>query len=305
MLAGRDGVAIGLQQLGDNEKVVVLTADLADTTRVAEFAKRYPHRFLDVGVAEQNLIGVATGLALEGLIPFTSSYAVFSPGRSWDQVRVSVCLTRANVKLIGGHAGISVGENGPSHQALEDIAIMRVLPNMIVLAPADAGQAAAAIIAAAQYDGPVYIRTTRPKYASYTKANPFEIGKTKIYRSGKDITIVACGIQVWDALMVADQLAKEGIECEVLNASSIKPFDTKTIIESAGKTRCVVTIEDHQIVGGLGSVVAESLSQELPVPVRRIGINDTFGISAAWEELYKKFGMDQKSLYQQIKAVVA
>lgn len=304
-MAGRDGVGIGLLQVGNNEKVAVLTADLATSTRVAEFGSKYPERFLDVGVAEQNLIGVATGMALSGLIPFASSFAVFSPGRSWDQVRVSVCLTKANVKIIGGHCGVSVGENGPSHQALEDIAIMRVLPNMTVLTPADANQTAQAIIAAATFDGPVYIRTTRPEAANFTKDIPFEIGKTYSYRSGKDLTIVCCGIQVWDALIVAERLAKDGIECEVLNASSIKPFDTNTLVESVSKTKRVVTIEDHQIIGGLGSVVAETLGELCPVPVHRIGIEDSFGLSAPWEEIYKKVGLDRESLYAKIKHVVA
>ncbi|MEI6690542.1 MAG: transketolase C-terminal domain-containing protein [bacterium] len=304
-LAGRNGVEMGLFQLENDQRVIVLTADLAETTRVSSFGKKYPNRFLDVSVAEQNLIGVATGMALEGLIPFTSSYAVFSPGRSWEQVRVSVCLTNANVKIIGGHTGVSVGENGPSHQALEDIAIMRVLPNMTVLTPADANQTAEAMVAAAKINGPVYIRTTRPEYANYTKPINFEVGKMYKYREGKDVTIVACGIQVWDALMIAEKLVQDGIDCEVLNASSIKPFDAKALVESARKTGRVVTIEDHQIIGGLGSVVAETLSQELPVQVTRIGINDSFGISASWEEVYKQFGLDQKSLYNQLKLVIA
>jgi transketolase len=316
--AGRDGVAMGLDRLTSNEKVVVVTANLSESTRVSEFGRDYPHRFLDVGVAEQNMVGVATGLSFAGYIPFVTSFAVFSPGRSWDQVRVSVALSKANVKLVGGHGGISVGENGPSHQALEDIAIMRVLPNMTVLTPADANQTAEAIVAAANYTGPVYIRTTRPEYANYTKpfdyaqGKPFEIGKIYTYREVprqaqdkvKMLTIVACGIQVWDALVVAEQLAKEGVECEVLNASSIKPFDTETLIASAKKTGKIVSIEDHQIVGGLGSVVSETLSEHCPTPLMRLGVEDSFGESAPWDELYKRYGLDRQSLYQRIKSYV-
>jgi len=303
LLAGREGVGQGLLKIASDERVVVLTADLAETTRVLEFGKNYPQRFWDVGVAEQNLVGVAAGMAHEGLIPFVSSYAVFSPGRSWDQVRVSVALSNANVKLIGGHAGVSVGENGPSHQALEDIAIMRVLANMVVLAPADASQTAAAIEAAYKHKGPVYIRITRPKTADFTKPGFFEIGKLYRYREGRDLTVVACGIQVWDALMVAEQLAKEGIECEILNACSIKPFDIETLINSAKKTGRVVTIEDHQVSGGLGGVVAETLLEHLPVPLKRIGVRDRFGISADWESIYKEVGLDRESLYKGIKSL--
>jgi transketolase len=326
LTAGRDGVGEGLLAIGGDEKVVVLTANLAESTRVSEFGKIHPTRFWDVGVAEQNLVGVAAGMALSGLIPFASSFATFSPGRSWEQVRVSVSMTRANVKLIGGHGGASVGENGPSHQALEDIALMRVLPNMTVLVPADSSQTAQAIISAYKHEGPVYIRTTRPKTANFIKSfgsaqeKDFEIGKIYKYReispsthstssvqagSGRSVTLIACGIQVWDALMVAERLFQEGVECEVLNASTIKPFDEKTLLASVAKTKRVVTIEDHQVAGGLGSVVAEVLSEKYPVPLKRIGVRDRFGISANWESVYKELGLDQDNLYREIKAVVA
>ncbi|MFZ2199594.1 MAG: transketolase C-terminal domain-containing protein [Microgenomates group bacterium] len=301
-LAIRTGAGEGLLKLGENQNdVVVLTADLAESTRVREFADRFPERFFDIGVAEQNMIGVAAGLANEGFVPFTASYATFSPGRSWEQVRVSVCLSNSNVKIIGSHAGVSSGLNGPSHQGTEDIAIMRVLPNMIVLAPCDGVQASAAIQAVYDHNGPAYIRTTRPETPVFTTEIPFEIGKAYVYREGKDLTICAFGIQVYDALIVAEELAKEGVECEVINISTIKPLDHYTIVESVKKTGKVVTIEDHQISGGMGSTVAEMLGEQYPVPIKRIGINDRFGYSGDWQEVYKKVGLDTQSLK---KAVV-
>jgi transketolase len=304
----RVGMGEGLVRLGAEHKdVITLTADLGESVKVRAFAEEYPERFFDVGVAEQNLIGVSAGLSFEGYVPYAASYATFSPGRSWEQVRVSVALSNANVKIIGSHAGVSSGKNGPSHQGTEDIAIMRVLPNMAVLVPADAGQAAAAVAAAYGHKGPVYIRTTRPDTPDFTRSldsardDGCEIGKAYVYRTGRDITICACGIQVWDSLMVADELAREGIECEVINVSSIKPLDDKTIIESAKKTGKVITIEDHQITGGMGSAIAELLSEKYPLLVKRVGIMNRFGISGEWEEVYQKIGLDQASLK---KAVV-
>jgi len=297
----RTGMGEGLVVSGgEQEDIVVLTADLAESTRVREFAEHYPERFFDVGVAEQNMIGVAAGLSFSGYVPFASSYATFSPGRSWEQIRVSVCLSRANVKIIGSHAGVSSGKNGPSHLGTEDIALMRVLPNMVVLAPADAQQAKAIIEAAYNHEGPVYIRTTRPETPNFTKPLKFEIGKAYKYREGKDISLVACGIQVYDALIVAEELAKEGVECEVINVSSIKPLDEQTILGSAKKTGRVVTIEDHQINGGLGSVIAELLGERLPTKIKRIGLNDRFGLSGEWEDVYKAVGLDRVSIKQAV-----
>lgn len=298
----REGMGEGLVASGaEHEDIVVLTADLGESTKVRAFAEAYPERFFDVGVAEQNMIGVAAGLSFEGFVPFAASYATFSPGRSWEQIRVSVSLSKANVKIIGSHAGVSSGKNGPSHQGTEDIALMRVLPNMIVLVPADAAQAAAAIEAAYQHKGPVYIRTCRPETPNFTKPVPLEIGKAYVYRKGKDITICACGIQVWDALMACGELAKEGIEGEVINVSSIKPLDNETILESAKKTGKVLTIEDHQVSGGMGSAVAEMLGESYPIPVKIVGIYDRFGMSGDFEPVYKEVGLDRNSLK---KAVV-
>ncbi|MEI8232295.1 MAG: transketolase C-terminal domain-containing protein [bacterium] len=293
----RVGMGEGLVELGaKHDDIVVLTADLGESTKVRAFAEAYPDKFLDVGVAEQNMIGVAAGIANEGFVPFAASYATFSPGRNWEQIRVSVCLSNANVKIIGSHAGVSSGLNGPSHQGTEDIAMTRVLPNMVVIVPADANQAMAAVEAAYNYKGPVYLRTTRPDTPNFTKPMSFEIGRAYIYREGKDLTICACGIQVWDALMVAEQLAIKGIECEVINVSSIKPIDKQTILTSVKKTGKVVTMEDHQIMGGMGSAIAELLAEENPTQIKFLGIRDRFGLSGKFEEVYQKVGLDRSSL---------
>lgn len=298
----REGMGEGLLNLGGkHNNVVVLTADLAGSTKVRKFAEEYPDRFFDVGVAEQNLIGVASGLASEGFIPFTTSYATFSPGRSWEQIRVSVCLSQTNVKIIGGHAGVATGLNGPSHQATEDIAMMRVLPNMVVVVPCDATQAEAAVQAICTHKGPVYMRVTRPDTPDFTKKIPFEIGKAYVYREGKDISIFACGLQVYSALMIAEELSSEGIDCEVINVSSIKPIDSETLIASAKKTGKVITLEDHQVSGGMGGAVAELLGEVQPTPIKRLGINDRFGMSGEWGEVYLEVGLDLPSLK---KAVV-
>ncbi|MFH2019295.1 MAG: transketolase C-terminal domain-containing protein [bacterium] len=297
----RDGLGEGLVKIGVDERVVVLSGDLAASTRVKKFEEVYPERFFEMGVAEQNMAGVAGGMASEGLIPFISSYAVFSPGRNWEQIRVSVAMSHQNVKIIGGHAGVATGKNGPTHQATEDIALMRALPGMTVIVPADANQCAAAVEASYKHDGPVYVRTTRPETPDFTKKQVFEIGKAQVYREGRDLTICACGIQVWDALMVAEELSKEGIECEVINVASVKPLDTKTVVESAQKTGKVITIEDHQIEAGMGGAIAEVLAEECPVPVLRIGLKNQFGVSGEWEEVYKQVGLDRASLVKKIR----
>lgn len=301
----RTGMGEGLVDLGAKySDVVVLTADLAESVRVREFAEAYPERFFDVGVAEQNMIGVASGLANGGFVPFAASYATFSPGRSWEQIRVSVSLSNSNVKIIGSHGGVSSGVNGPSHQATEDITIMRTLPKMVVIAPADATQCQAAVSASYAYNGPVYIRTTRPESPNFTKPVEFEIGKIYTYREGRDVTLAACGIQVWDCLMVADELVKIGIEAEVLNVSTIKPLDKNTLLYSVGKTKKLVTVEDHQIDGGMGSALMECVGEYSPVPVKRIGINNRFGMSGEWEGVYREMGLDRESLFKSIKEFV-
>lgn len=295
----REGVQHGLLKIGEDERVIVVSADLAESVKIAEFGEKYPDRFVEVGVAEQNMAGVAAGLSFVGLVPFMASYATFSPGRNWEQIRVSIALSRANVKIIGSHAGVSVGVNGPSHMGTEDIALMRTLPNMVVLAPADASECEAAIVAAYQHTGPVYIRTCRPESQLFLKQKDFRIGKADVLREGSDITIVSCGIQVHQSLLIAESLAKTGIECEVINASSIKPLDADTILYSAEKTGRVVTIEDHQIAAGLGGAVAEVLGH-VGIKQLRLGIKDEFGVSGKWDEVYKQMGLDQVSLEKSV-----
>ena len=301
----RQGIGDGLVELGaHHDDVLVLTADVAGNVRVRGFAQAYPDRFIDVGVAEQNLIGTAAGLAFTGYVPFTATYATFSPGRSWEQIRVSVALSQANVKIIGGHAGVATGLNGPSHQATEDFALMRILPHMTVLVPTDYEQARASVQAAYAQPGPVYIRSIRPSTANFTKPSTFTIGAAYVYREGRDATILACGSQVYDALVIAERLVSQGIELEVVNVSSLKPLDTETITRSIAKTKKAITIEDHLIVGGLGGLIAELVTATLPVPLLRLGVADRFGISAPPEAVYRAVGLDIETLERRISAFV-
>ena len=300
----RSGFGEGLVRVGGDERVVVLTADLSESCKVKPFEEKWPERFFEVGVAEQNMAGVAAGMALEGLIPFMASYAVFSPGRNWEQIRVSVALTNANVKIISSHGGIATGLNGPSHQALEDLALLRPLPNMTILTPCDATSCASAIEAAKNMLGPVYIRATRPDTPNFTKEMSYEIGRAQIFREGSDVTIVAIGIQVWEALSAAEKLYKEGIECEVINLGTVKPLDKETIIESAKKTKRVVSFEDHQIVGGVGSAVAELLSEYLPTRLLRMGVYDKWGESGDYKELYEKYELDDAAIIRRVRKFV-
>jgi transketolase len=302
----RKGFGDGIMILGkENPKVIALCCDLTDSTKLGEFAKTFPERFVEVGVAEQNLAGLGAGFAHEGYIPFITSYATFSPGRNWDQIRVSICYSGNNVKIIGSHAGISVGPDGATHQAMEDIAITRVLPRMTVLVPCDAIEARKATIAAAKMNGPVYIRLAREKTPQFTTDDtPFEIGKAQIFREGKDCTIAAAGPQVYYALQAADQLSKEGIECEVINLVSVKPMDEQTLVTSVKKTGCVVSAEEHQINGGVGSAVAEALVRNFPVPQEFVGMPDHFGESGEPNELIAKWGMDAKAISEAVRKVV-
>lgn len=305
-IASRDGYGLGLVKLGEkNKNIVALCCDLTESTRVELFKKKYPDRFIEVGVAEQNMAGLAAGMALSGKIPFISSYATFSPGRNWDQVRVSICYNKLNVKIQGAHAGISVGPDGATHQALEDIAITRVLPNMTVVVPADAIQAEKATIASAAINGPVYLRFGRNKTPVITDyKTPFKIGKADIYRNGTDVCIIACGVMVYEALVAAENLAKEGISAMVVNCHTIKPLDKETIISVAKKTKAIVTAEEHQINGGLGSAIAEVLVKNYPVPVEMVAINDTFGESGEPEELLEKYGCNHKNILLAAKKVI-
>jgi len=301
----REGIAEGLSRIGGDERVVVLSGDLADSTRVREFGEWYPKRFWEMGVQEQNIMGVAAGAASEGLVPFVSSYAVFSPGRNWEQIRTSIALSRLNVKILGGHGGVVTGKNGPTHQATEDIALMRVLPGMVVLVPADATQMVAAIEAAYGYRGPVYIRAARPE--SFQLTNPerkFEIGKIEVMREGKGVTVAASGVMVGEVMLAADLLEGEGIEVEVLNICSVKPLDIKGLVASVKKTGRIVTVEDHQVQGGMGSAIAEALGEYFPVPVKRIGILDRFGESGSWEEVREELGLGKKAIMRAVLAML-
>ena len=289
----------------ENPDVIVLCCDLTESTRSLDFANAYPERFVQVGVAEQNLAGLGAGMAHEGKIPFITSYATFSPGRNWDQIRVSICYSGNNVKIIGSHAGISVGPDGATHQAMEDIAITRVLPRMTVLVPADAMEARKATIAASKINGPVYIRLAREKTAQFTtEETPFEIGKASVFREGKDCTIAAAGPQVYYALQAAEVLSKEGIDCEVINLVSVKPMDEETLVTSVKKTGCVVSAEEHQVTGGVGSTVAEALARNFPVPQEFVGMPDHFGESGEPVELIAKWGMDGKAIVEAVKKVI-
>ncbi len=302
----RNGYGEGLVELGKkNKDVVVLCADISDSTRSGMFRDAFPERFIQTGIAEQNMMGLAVGLALSGKIPFVSTYAVFCPGVNWSQIRVLVGQNNANVKITGAHAGVSVGPDGMSHQALEDIAIMRCLPEMIVIAPCDSIETKKATLAAAKIKGPVYLRFAREATPVFTTPKTsFKVGKAEIFRQGKDATIIACGPLVYNSLVAAEKLAKEGINVEVINNHTIKPMDEKTIIASAKKTKYVVTVEEHQVIGGMGSAVAEVLSKNNPVPIEMIGVQDRWGESGEPEELIEHFGLGTDSIIAAVKKVI-
>lgn len=289
----RAGFGRGLVTAGErNSAVVALCADLTASTKMDAFAKQFPDRFVEMGIAEQNLVTVASGMSLMGKVPFVSSYAAFSPGRNWEQIRTTVCLNEANVKIIGSHAGLMTGPDGATHQMLEDIILMRVLPNMIVVVPCDAIEAEKATAAIAGHRGGAYLRLARDKSAVVTTdATPFALNRAQVFRTGPDITIVACGVMVYQALAASQALAKKGIEAEVINCPVIKPLDTETILASIKKTGRVITCEEGQINGGLGSAIAELVAEQRPVPLKRMGMVDHFGESGTPDELLEHFGL--------------
>ncbi|MAF34672.1 transketolase, partial [Candidatus Woesearchaeota archaeon] len=286
MLPTRDGFGKGLVKAGQkNKNVVALSADLSESTRTHWFQAKFPSRFFEIGVAEQNLITVASGMAHLGKIPFTTSYATFQPGRCLEQIRTTIAYNNQPVKVVGCHAGISVGPDGATHQALEDLSWMRTMPNMHVFVPADANEAEKITLASVQL-GPCYIRLGREKTAVFTeKRAKFEVGKAQVLRGGNDVTIIGCGPQVFEALQAARSLEKKNIKARVINLATIKPIDKKTLVKAAKDTGVVVTIEEHQILGGMGSAVAEVLSEHYPVPQLRLGIQDRFGESGSPDEL--------------------
>ncbi len=294
----RDGFGEALVELGKtNNNVVVLSADLTQSTRAGWFKEKYPERFFDFGVAEQDMFSTAAGFALCGKVAFACTFGVFASGRAWDQIRLSICYMNLNVKIGGSHGGISVGPDGASHQALEEITLMRVLPNMTVIVPCDCLEAKLATIQAASYPGPVYLRLGREPFPIITNENePFRIGDALVLREGYDLTIIACGIMVHEALKAHDELKKEGISARVINLHTIKPIDKEEIIRAAKETRAIVTAEEHSIIGGMGSAVSEVVSANYPVPIKMVGIKDRFGESGESLELMKYFGLNSEGI---------
>lgn len=306
-IATRESYGEELVKLGaEHEEIVVLDADLAEATRSGEFQKAFPDRFIDCGIAEENMMGVAAGLAAAGKVPFASSFAMFAVGRAYEQIRNSIGYPHLNVKIGASHAGISVGEDGATHQCIEDIALMRMIPGMVVINPSDYIEAKAAVRAAYEHDGPVYMRfgrlavpvlNTDPDYK-------FELGKGVVLREGKDLTIIASGLPVYNCLEAAERLAQDGIDAQVINIHTIKPIDEDLIVEAAKVTGKIVTVEEHSVIGGLGSAVCDVLAEKAPTKVMKIGIYDKFGESGPALELLKKYGLDTDGIYEKIKTFV-
>lgn len=294
----RNGFGDALVELGHKDKkVVVLVADLKESTRVQAFAERFPDRLIEMGVSEQNMMGVAAGLAHEGFIPFCASYAVFNPGRNWEQLRNSVCYDGANVKIIGSHAGLNVGPDGATHQALEDIAITRVLPNLTVLAPADIHETRAATLAAAEHEGPVYIRFGRAdEPVTFAANHKFNIGKAEVVKEGKDIALFSTGVMLAPTLAAAKYLESKKVRAAVVHFPTIKPLDVTKIVDFARLAKAVVTVEEHQVAGGFGSAVAEVLVEKYPTPMRLVGVKDSFGESGQPGELRKKYKLQSSDI---------
>ena len=294
----RKGFGRGLLAAGKmNPNVVAACADLTDSTQISLFKKEFPDRYVEIGVAEQNLVTVGSGMAAMGKIPFVSSYAAFSPGRNWEQIRTTICLNNVPVKIVGSHAGVSVGPDGATHQMLEDIALMRVLPNMVVIAPADSVEAEKATVAMASDNRPNYLRLAREATPIFTTPEtPFEIGKAYVYHEGTDVTIISTGTMTFQSLLAAKELKKHHISAEVIHMPTIKPFDGETVLASIKKTGAVVTVEEAQIVGGLGGAVAEFLGENHPVPMTRIGMKDRFGESGEMYQLFEFFGLTSKQI---------
>lgn len=303
--ATRDGFGDGiLAAARQNPNVIALTADLAGSLKLDALIKELPQQFVQVGIAEANMIGIAAGLAIAGKIPFTTTFANFSTSRVFDQVRQSVAYSHKNVKICASHAGLTLGEDGATHQVLEDIAMMRTLPGMTVINPCDYAQTKAATLAIADYHGPVYLRFGRPSWAMFTDDLPFVIGKALPLAQGTDVTIFATGHLVWNAIEAAKILATEGVSCEVINIHTIKPLDAETILDSVAKTRAVVTAEEHQRAGGLGSAIAELLVQKMPVPMELVAVNDTFGESGEPTQLLEKYGLGVSHVAEAVRRVL-
>ena len=303
--ATRDAYGAALKQLGTRDDILVLDADLAKATKTITFKKEFPEKFIDCGIAEGNMMGVAAGLATTGYTVFASSFAMFAAGRAFEQVRNSIAYPNLNVKIGATHAGISVGEDGASHQCCEDIALMRSIPNMVIINPADDVEAIAAVHAAVDHEGPVYMRFGRLAVPRINSEDyKFELGKGVLLKDGKDVTIVASGLMVNEALIAAETLAAEGIDARVINIHTIKPIDKDILVAAAKETGAIVTAEEHSIIGGLGSAVSEALAEEYPVPVVKLGVNDTFGKSGPALELLKIFGLDAENIVIKAKKAI-
>ncbi|MEO8148468.1 MAG: transketolase family protein [Bacteroidia bacterium] len=303
----RSGFGAGLLELGrKNENVVALCADLTGSLKMDAFAKEFPERFFQVGVAEANMMGIAAGLTIGGKIPFTGTFANFSTGRVYDQIRQSIAYSGKNVKICASHAGLTLGEDGATHQILEDVGMMRMLPGMVVINPCDYNQTKAATIAIADYWGPVYLRFGRPVVPNFTDPNQkFEIGKALMLNKGSDVTIFATGHLVWKAIEAGHALAEKGIDAEIINIHTIKPLDVDAVLRSVKKTHCVVTAEEHQLNGGLGDAVAQVLSRHFPVPLEMVGVNDSFGESGKPEELMEKYGLNTAAIVNAAEKVLS
>ena len=302
-IATREAYGKALVKLGKiNDDVVVLDADLSKSTKTNDFCKAYPNRFFNMGIAEQNLVGAACGFAAAGKIPFASTFAMFATGRAFEVIRNSACYPKLNVKICATHAGITVGEDGGSHQSVEDISLMRSIPNMTVLVPADGVEAEKMIFAAAEFNGPMYVRLGRSAVPTlFGEDYNFEIGKGVVLKEGNDATIIACGMMVNEAILAADMLKEENINVRVINMSTIKPIDTELIIKAAKETKAIVTAEEHSIIGGLGSAVSEVVSENCPTIVKKVGINDCFGESGTPAELLEKYGLTSKHIVEKVK----
>lgn len=302
----RSGFGAGLLEAGrQNKEVVALCADLIGSLKMDDFIKEFPDRFIQTGIAEANMIGISSGLATSGKIPFAGGFAGFMSGRVYDQIRQVVAYSNKNVKIAASHAGISLGEDGATHQIMEDIGLMKMLPNMVVLNPCDYNQTKAATIAAAKYNGPVYLRFGRPVVPNFTpETAPFEIGKAVLMNTGSDVTIFATGHLVWHALEAAYELEKQNISVEVINIHTIKPLDKSAVLASVAKTKCVVTAEEHMMNGGLGDSIAQLLSLNMPTPLEMVAVDDKFGESGTPDQLMKKYGLDTAHIVDAVKKVI-
>ncbi|MBP6794168.1 MAG: transketolase family protein [Saprospiraceae bacterium] len=304
--ATRDGFGLGLLEAGrSNENVVALTADLLGSLKMDDFKKEFSNRFFQVGIAEANMMGIAAGMATTGKIPYTGTFANFSTGRVYDQIRQSIAYSNKNVKICASHAGLTLGEDGATHQILEDIGMMRMLPGMSVIVPCDAHQTKLATMAIAERFGPVYLRFGRPAWPVFTENLSFEIGKAQVLNEGSDISLIATGHLVWTCVEAARQLATEGITCDVINIHTIKPLDTETILDSISKTKCVVTAEEHQIYGGLGEAIAAVISKQMPVPQEFVAVHDSFGESGKPDELLAKYGLGSSNIIAAAKVAIS